>query len=109
MYCASGQTLHMAGFFLVDSLCQEGKLRIPAFDVDSPFNNLFFFFYLIFYLWCPCLLLQSNADLCYGALAAIPGLRPVRPSGAMYLMVRMGVAGTSDKAKEKQPAGLTES
>uniref|UniRef100_A0A8C4LZL9 Tyrosine aminotransferase n=1 Tax=Equus asinus TaxID=9793 RepID=A0A8C4LZL9_EQUAS len=32
-------------------------------------------------------LLKSNADLCYGALAAIPGLRPVRPSGAMYLMV----------------------
>ncbi|PNI31860.1 TAT isoform 4 [Pan troglodytes] len=31
--------------------------------------------------------LKSNADLCYGALAAIPGLRPVRPSGAMYLMV----------------------
>ncbi|XP_044116323.1 tyrosine aminotransferase [Neovison vison] len=32
-------------------------------------------------------LLKSNADLCYGALAAIPGLQPVRPSGAMYLMV----------------------
>ncbi|XP_019835570.2 tyrosine aminotransferase isoform X1 [Bos indicus] len=31
--------------------------------------------------------LKSNADLCYGALAAIPGLRPIRPSGAMYLMV----------------------
>ncbi|MEJ1276057.1 tyrosine aminotransferase [Cricetulus griseus] len=31
--------------------------------------------------------LKSNADLCYGALAAIPGLQPVRPSGAMYLMV----------------------
>ncbi|KAM8775618.1 tyrosine aminotransferase [Rhynchonycteris naso] len=31
--------------------------------------------------------LKSSADLCYGALAAIPGLRPVRPSGAMYLMV----------------------
>ncbi|XP_049720382.1 tyrosine aminotransferase [Elephas maximus indicus] len=31
--------------------------------------------------------LKSNADLCYGALAAIPGLRPVRPSGSMYLMV----------------------
>ncbi|XP_065776618.1 tyrosine aminotransferase isoform X2 [Muntiacus reevesi] len=30
---------------------------------------------------------ESNADLCYGALAAIPGLRPIRPSGAMYLMV----------------------
>ncbi|GAB1293645.1 Tyrosine aminotransferase [Apodemus speciosus] len=31
--------------------------------------------------------LKSNAELCYGALAAIPGLQPVRPSGAMYLMV----------------------
>ncbi|XP_049642366.1 tyrosine aminotransferase [Suncus etruscus] len=31
--------------------------------------------------------LKSNADLCYGALAAIPGLQPIRPSGAMYLMV----------------------
>ncbi|EDL11446.1 tyrosine aminotransferase, isoform CRA_d [Mus musculus] len=31
--------------------------------------------------------LKSNADLCYGALSAIPGLQPVRPSGAMYLMV----------------------
>ncbi|KAI4534396.1 hypothetical protein MG293_015256 [Ovis ammon polii] len=31
--------------------------------------------------------LKSNADLCFGALAAIPGLRPIRPSGAMYLMV----------------------
>ncbi|KAL6073802.1 hypothetical protein STEG23_033654, partial [Scotinomys teguina] len=30
--------------------------------------------------------LKSNADLCYGALAAVPGLQPVRPSGAMYLM-----------------------
>uniref|UniRef100_A0A8C0I334 Tyrosine aminotransferase n=1 Tax=Balaenoptera musculus TaxID=9771 RepID=A0A8C0I334_BALMU len=30
---------------------------------------------------------DPNADLCYGALAAIPGLRPIRPSGAMYLMV----------------------
>ncbi|XP_020819403.1 tyrosine aminotransferase [Phascolarctos cinereus] len=31
--------------------------------------------------------LKSNADLCYGALAAIPGLQPVLPAGAMYLMV----------------------
>lgn len=30
---------------------------------------------------------QSNADLCYAALSAIPGLQPVRPAGAMYLMV----------------------
>uniref|UniRef100_A0A8D0GDS9 Tyrosine aminotransferase n=1 Tax=Sphenodon punctatus TaxID=8508 RepID=A0A8D0GDS9_SPHPU len=31
--------------------------------------------------------LKSNADLCYTALAAVPGLQPVRPAGAMYLMV----------------------
>ncbi|XP_072492613.1 tyrosine aminotransferase [Notamacropus eugenii] len=33
--------------------------------------------------------LKSNADLCYGALAAIPGLQPIQSSGAMYLMVRI--------------------
>ncbi|NXU88080.1 ATTY aminotransferase, partial [Xiphorhynchus elegans] len=32
-------------------------------------------------------ILKSNADLCYAALSAIPGLQPVRPAGAMYLMV----------------------
>ncbi|XP_066050649.1 tyrosine aminotransferase isoform X2 [Chamaea fasciata] len=32
---------------------------------------------------------ESNADLCYAALAAIPGLQPVRPAGAMYLMVEI--------------------
>ncbi|XP_078525813.1 tyrosine aminotransferase [Lissotriton helveticus] len=31
--------------------------------------------------------LKSNADLCYTALSTVPGLRPVRPDGAMYLMV----------------------
>ncbi|KAM8985610.1 tyrosine aminotransferase [Guaruba guarouba] len=34
-------------------------------------------------------ILKSNADLCYTALSAIPGLRPVRPAGAMYLMVEI--------------------
>ncbi|XP_016019997.1 tyrosine aminotransferase [Rousettus aegyptiacus] len=33
--------------------------------------------------------LKSNADLCYEALAAIPGLRPVHSSGAMYIMVEI--------------------
>nr|AHM92281.1 tyrosine aminotransferase [Eonycteris spelaea] len=33
--------------------------------------------------------LKSSADLCYEALAAIPGLRPVHSSGAMYLMVEI--------------------
>nr|XP_025039548.1 tyrosine aminotransferase [Pelodiscus sinensis] len=31
--------------------------------------------------------LKSNADLCYAALSAVCGLQPVRPAGAMYLMV----------------------
>ncbi|KAM4834038.1 tyrosine aminotransferase isoform 1-T3 [Thomomys bottae] len=31
--------------------------------------------------------LKSNADLCFAALVAVPGLQPVRPTGAMYLMV----------------------
>uniref|UniRef100_A0A670IMY3 Tyrosine aminotransferase n=1 Tax=Podarcis muralis TaxID=64176 RepID=A0A670IMY3_PODMU len=31
--------------------------------------------------------LKSNADLCYDALSTVCGLQPVRPSGAMYLMV----------------------
>ncbi|KAJ7311807.1 hypothetical protein JRQ81_006116 [Phrynocephalus forsythii] len=31
--------------------------------------------------------LKSNAALCYDALSRVCGLRPVRPSGAMYLMV----------------------
>ncbi|XP_053126404.1 tyrosine aminotransferase [Hemicordylus capensis] len=31
--------------------------------------------------------LKSNADLCYAALSTVCGLHPVRPSGAMYLMV----------------------
>ncbi|NXA54262.1 ATTY aminotransferase, partial [Nothocercus julius] len=32
-------------------------------------------------------ILKSNADLCYAALSAIPGLHPVQPAGAMYIMV----------------------
>ncbi|KAJ8398666.1 hypothetical protein AAFF_G00421940 [Aldrovandia affinis] len=31
--------------------------------------------------------LKSNSEICYTALSSIPGLSPVRPSGAMYLMV----------------------
>nr|XP_006013500.2 PREDICTED: tyrosine aminotransferase-like [Latimeria chalumnae] len=31
--------------------------------------------------------IKSNADACYGVLSTIPGLMPVRPSGAMYFMV----------------------
>ncbi|KAG8437489.1 hypothetical protein GDO86_008263 [Hymenochirus boettgeri] len=31
--------------------------------------------------------IKSNADLCYTTLSSVPGLCPVRPAGAMYLMV----------------------
>ncbi|PWA22142.1 hypothetical protein CCH79_00020160 [Gambusia affinis] len=31
--------------------------------------------------------LQSNAEICFSKLSAVPGLNPVMPSGAMYLMV----------------------
>lgn len=34
---------------------------------------------------------QSNANLCYAALSAVCGLKPVQPSGAMYLMVSEGL------------------
>uniref|UniRef100_A0A3P8UAW7 Tyrosine aminotransferase n=1 Tax=Cynoglossus semilaevis TaxID=244447 RepID=A0A3P8UAW7_CYNSE len=41
--------------------------------------HLFFFFFFFFSL-CP-------AEICYSGLSIVPGLRPVRTSGAMYLMV----------------------
>uniref|UniRef100_A0A8C5WHG5 Tyrosine aminotransferase n=1 Tax=Leptobrachium leishanense TaxID=445787 RepID=A0A8C5WHG5_9ANUR len=31
--------------------------------------------------------IKSNADLCYTTLSSVPGLCPVQPAGAMYLMV----------------------
>ncbi|KAB5574764.1 hypothetical protein PHYPO_G00212800 [Pangasianodon hypophthalmus] len=31
--------------------------------------------------------LKSNADICFSELSTVPGLNPVMPSGAMYLMV----------------------
>ncbi|XP_040265060.1 tyrosine aminotransferase [Bufo bufo] len=31
--------------------------------------------------------IKSNADLCYSTLSSVPGLCPIRPAGAMYLMV----------------------
>lgn len=30
---------------------------------------------------------QANANVVYGELSAVPGLNPVMPSGAMYMMV----------------------
>ncbi|XP_060693868.1 tyrosine aminotransferase [Hemiscyllium ocellatum] len=35
--------------------------------------------------------LKSNADLCFDALSMVPGLQPIRPCGAMYLMVGIDV------------------
>lgn len=34
-----------------------------------------------------CLLSQSNSEICFNELSTVPGLTPVMPSGAMYLMV----------------------
>lgn len=31
--------------------------------------------------------LQINAQICYKTLSAAPGLKPVMPAGAMYMMV----------------------
>ncbi|MBN3315183.1 ATTY aminotransferase, partial [Atractosteus spatula] len=31
--------------------------------------------------------LKSNSDICYNALSTVPGLTPIKPSGAMYIMV----------------------
>lgn len=30
---------------------------------------------------------ESNANICYSKLKGAPGLNPIRPSGAMYIMV----------------------
>lgn len=30
---------------------------------------------------------QSNAEICFNELSTVPGLNPIMPSGAMYLMV----------------------
>ncbi|XP_069758002.1 tyrosine aminotransferase isoform X2 [Narcine bancroftii] len=36
-------------------------------------------------------ILKSNADLCFNALAMVPGLRPIRPCGTMYMMVGIDI------------------
>ena len=33
---------------------------------------------------------ENNASLCYSKLKGIPGLKPVMPEGALYMMVRRG-------------------
>jgi len=35
---------------------------------------------------CP-ISVQANANVVYGELSAVPGLNPVMPSGAIYMMV----------------------
>lgn len=30
---------------------------------------------------------ESNANICYSTLKDVPGLNPIRPAGAMYIMV----------------------
>ncbi|XP_072926651.1 tyrosine aminotransferase [Hemitrygon akajei] len=36
-------------------------------------------------------ILKSNTDLCFNALAMVPGLRPIRPCGTMYMMVGVDI------------------
>lgn len=36
---------------------------------------------------------QSNSEICFNELSSVPGLNPVMPSGAMYLMVSTMAAG----------------
>uniref|UniRef100_A0A8C6UXV5 Tyrosine aminotransferase n=1 Tax=Neogobius melanostomus TaxID=47308 RepID=A0A8C6UXV5_9GOBI len=35
--------------------------------------------------------LKSNSEICFNKLSTVPGLNPVMPSGAMYLMVGIGM------------------
>lgn len=35
---------------------------------------------------------QANSEICFKELWSVPGLKPVMPSGAMYLMVSTGTA-----------------
>lgn len=61
----------------------------PVYSPDPELGFHLLISFLEFLLFLNFLLsaFQSNADLCYAALSAIPGLQPVRPAGAMYLMV----------------------
>ncbi len=34
-------------------------------------------------------ILSENAKIVYEALSKLPGIKPIKPSGAMYLMVRL--------------------
>ncbi|XP_072135182.1 tyrosine aminotransferase [Mobula birostris] len=36
-------------------------------------------------------ILKSNTDLCFNALAMVPGLRPIKPCGTMYMMVGVDI------------------
>ncbi|XP_023931834.1 tyrosine aminotransferase [Lingula anatina] len=35
--------------------------------------------------------LQANAEVCYKHLSAVPGLNPIKPSGAMYMMIGIDI------------------
>ncbi|XP_077451582.1 tyrosine aminotransferase isoform X7 [Stigmatopora argus] len=35
--------------------------------------------------------LKSNAEICFNELSSVPGLKPIMPSGAMYLMVGIDI------------------
>ncbi|XP_047497360.1 tyrosine aminotransferase-like [Penaeus chinensis] len=46
--------------------------------------------------------IQANAKLCYSSISATPGLRPVMPQGAMYMMVGVDMAYFPDFENDLQ-------
>ncbi|KAJ0029483.1 hypothetical protein NQD34_004480 [Periophthalmus magnuspinnatus] len=59
-----------------------GACTIVQGALESIFNNTPQSFYR-----STISFLKSNSDICFNELSTIPGLNPVMPSGAMYLMV----------------------
>lgn len=46
--------------------------------------------------------IEASVSVCYDALSKIPGLKPVKPKGAMYLMVGIDMAQFKDFSNDKQ-------
>lgn len=49
--------------------------------------TLFHFYFFVMHHTSVFFLPQSNSEICFNELSTVPGLNPVMPSGAMYLMV----------------------
>ena len=50
---------------------------------------------------------EKSASMCYSRLKDVPGLTPVLPDGAMYMMVRISRAPSSKSAVEPSLSGLS--